>query len=212
VRTATRGREDAGLKAAIGLRAHSGWAAAVTVAGSRSAIEVLDRRRIELGDPSASGPKQPYHEAEGQPLPAARRIIDRYAEDAARRAKAAFASLASDLDGKGYEVFRCGLLMSSSRALPELPSILASHALIHSADGELFRDALARAASREGWTIVKIAEKELSANAAAALRAPASELQNRVQIAGKSLGPPWTQDQKLATLAAWVVLAASSKF
>ena len=201
------------MKAALGLRAHSGWAAAVTVTGSRKEIAVVDRRRIELGDPSVSAPKQPYHEAEGQPLPAARRIIDRYAEDAARRARDAFASLASDLDKKGYEVSRCGLLISSGRALPELASILASHALIHSADGELFRDALAQAASREGWTTVKIAEKELSAKAAAAIRTPASELQTRVQTAGKYLGPPWTQDQKLATLAAWVALAVrSSKF
>lgn len=195
------------MKVALGLRAHSGWAAAVTVAGSRNAIEVVDRRRIELGDPSVAGPKQPYHVAEGQPLPSARRIIDRYAEDAGRRAGEAFRSLASDLAKKGYALSRCGLLISSSRPLPDLASILASHALIHSADGELFRDALAQAASREHWMTVKVAEKELSGKAAATLRASASELQSRVQAVGKELGPPWTQDQKLAALAAWVALA-----
>ncbi|HEX7251867.1 MAG TPA: hypothetical protein VF376_03225 [Thermoanaerobaculia bacterium] len=137
------------MKAALGLRTHSGWAAAVAVSGSRGAIEVLDRRRIELGDPSIAAPKQPYHEAEGQPLPAARRIIDRYSADAVRRATEAFLALANGLDKKGYALDRCGLLVSSGRPLPDLASILASHALIHSADGELFREALAQAATRQ---------------------------------------------------------------
>ena len=38
--------------AALGLRAHSGWAALVAVAGTRGAPAVIDRRRIELADPT----------------------------------------------------------------------------------------------------------------------------------------------------------------
>ena len=193
--------------AAIGLRAHSGWAAAVAVAGSRRAIEILERRRIELGDPSVPGPKQPYHRAEKQPLPRARQIIDRYADDACRRAREAFRLLTRDLREKGYEVSRCGLLIASGRPLPELESILASHALIHSADGELFRAALADAASKQRLSTIRVPEKELAARAQAGLRSPAGELQQSVNAAGKSLGPPWTQDQKLAALVAWLALA-----
>src|SRR5712692_8847232 len=73
-----RGEEtgpDAGevTRAALGLRAHSGWAALVVVAGSLrstavlsvpsvpSAPCVINRRRIELAAPGI--PKQPYHAA-----------------------------------------------------------------------------------------------------------------------------------------------------
>jgi hypothetical protein len=194
-------------RAAIGLRAHSGWAAVVAVAGSRRAIEILERRRIELGDPSVPGPKQPYHEAENQPLSRARQIIDRYADDARRRARDAFHLLTRDLREKGYEVARCGLLIASGRPVPPLESILASHALIHSADGELFRTALADAASKQRLSTIRVPEKELAARAQAGLRSPAGELQQSVNAAGKSLGPPWTQDQKLAALVAWLALA-----
>ena len=34
----------------------------------------------------------------------------------------------------------------------------------------------------------------------------AARLQRRVQEMGRAIGPPWTQDQKLAALAAWIAL------
>src|SRR5882762_6158032 len=40
-------------QAALGLRAHSGWAALIAVGGSAASPEVLDRRRIEM----AKGPE-----------------------------------------------------------------------------------------------------------------------------------------------------------
>ena len=36
--------------AALGLRAHSGWAALVAVGGGPASPQVLDRRRIEMAD------------------------------------------------------------------------------------------------------------------------------------------------------------------
>jgi hypothetical protein len=50
--------------------------------------------------------------------------------------------LPEDLAEGGFKIVRSALLLTSGRALPELKKILASHALIHSADGELFRDSL----------------------------------------------------------------------
>jgi hypothetical protein len=190
------------------LRAHSGWAALVAVAGTREDITVLDRRSIELGDPQVPGPKQPYHEAEGQPLPKARGIVDGYAEDARRRALASLAQAVAELRDRGFEPSGCALLTAVPRPLPDLAAILASHALIHAADGALFREALAQAAGEVGLILVPIAERELSARAQKILRRPASEIARRVGQAGRALGPPWTQDQKLAALAAWVVASA----
>ena len=50
--------------AALGFRAHSGWAALVVVAGDPRAPEVVLRERIEMADPELPGSKQPYHAAE----------------------------------------------------------------------------------------------------------------------------------------------------
>ena len=197
--------------AALGLRAHSGWAALVAVAGTAGDMTVLDRRRIELGDPGVPGPKQPYHRAEGQPLPKARRIVDGYAEDARRRALESLGQAVAELQDRGFEPSGCALLTAALRPLPDLGAILASHALIHAADGALFRDALALAAGEIGLTLVAIPERELSARAQKILGRPASEIARRIGQAGKALGPPWTQDQKLAALAAWLVASASHR-
>jgi hypothetical protein len=195
--------------AAFGLRAHSGWAALIAVAGSRGDLRVLDRRRIDLGDPQVAGPKQPFHEAEGQPLVKARRIVDEYADDARRRALASLDQAVRELRDRGFDPFGCALLTAADKPLPDLAAILASHALIHSADGALFREALGHAAGELGLTLVRIRERELPAQAQRTLERPASDLQKLVAQAGRALGPPWTQDQKLAALAAWVVLAKS---
>ena len=195
-----------GMRAALGFRAHSGWAALVAVAGTRGQVVVVDRRRIELGDPSAPGPKQPYHEAEGKPLAQAKRIVDRFADDAGRRALEALRCVLVDLRARGHEVVGCGLLTASNKPLPQLGSILASHALIHTADGELFRDALAGAAKKCRVPLARVRERELAQSAANALRASGETLQRRVGELGRGLGPPWTQDQKLAALAAWMCL------
>ena len=195
-------------KAALGLRAHSGWAALVAVVGTRSSIEVVDRRRIELSASKTPGPKQPYHEAEGQKLDKARQIVARYSEEAGRLGVEALRAVRADLKGRGHEVIGCALLESSGRRLPELESILASHALIHSADGELFRDAIADAAEKNRLPLRRIKEKEAIGEAASRLRIEADELRRRVAALGKTVGPPWTQDQKLAAIVAWLALAS----
>jgi hypothetical protein len=74
--------------AALGLRAHSGWAALVAVGGGPASPEVLDRRRIEMADDPEA--KQPYHAAEGLPLAKARALLERHARQAEERAAAGF--------------------------------------------------------------------------------------------------------------------------
>jgi hypothetical protein len=195
-------------KAALGLRAHSGWAALVAVVGTGSSVEVVDRRRIELCASKTPGPKQPYHEAERQKLEKARQIVTRYAEEAGRLATEELRTVLADLKTRGHSVVGCGLLLASGRPLPDLESILASHALIHSADGELFRHAIADAAEKNRLPLLRIKEKEAIGEAASRLRIEAGELQRRVAALGKTVGPPWTQDQKLAAIAAWLALVS----
>ena len=118
----------------------------------------------------------------------------------------------ADLRTDGYEVVGAIVLTASGKPLPPLESILASHALIHTADGEHFRDALALAGKQHRLPVVRIREKDLVAQAVKTLGRAAPALQATVTAWGKPLGPPWTQDQKLSALGAWLglVLPAAS--
>jgi len=114
--------------------------------------------------------------------------------------------MVEDLRQLGHPVHGCGLLLASGRPLPPLAKILASHPLLHTAEGELFRDAL-RAACRDcGLPIVTVKERELFPLAAADLRLPAERIEHHLAAMGKGIGPPWRQDQKLAAVAAWLAL------
>ena len=57
--------------------------------------------------------------------------------------------------------------------------------------------------------ITTIRERELFATACAALRRKPAILTRFVTDLGKHLGSPWTQDEKFATLAAWLALAVN---
>lgn len=203
---------------ALGLRAHSGWAALVAVIGApRSRVppdpaypKVILRRRLELADPKIEGSKQPYHAAEDQPPKQAERLVGRCLDSSRRLARQAVAAVRDELEGEGREIAGCGLLLASGRPLPEdLHAILASHALIHAAEGEMYRDVLAHAAEHLSMPVTRVRERELLARAAEATGLKEGELQRRVAEMGRALGPPWRQDEKLATLAAWLVLAGA---
>jgi hypothetical protein len=193
--------------AALGLRAHSGWAALVALAGDGTSVEVIDRRRVEMTDPRRPLSKQPYHAAEDLPLEKAASLLDGYAKKAREQADRALGEVVADLRGKGYRPVGSALLLASGRPLPELEAILASHALIHTADGEHFRQALAVSCQARGLPLTRIAERELPRRAEATLKQPAARPQAAVGGLGRGLGPPWTEDQKLAALAAWILLA-----
>ena len=98
--------------------------------------------------------------------------------------------------------------MNSGRPLSALEKILASHALIHTADGELFREALLHASARCGLRDFRIKEKELVVRAAQVLRFKGDSLMRRVAQLGRDFGAPWSQDEKFATLAAWLTLSS----
>jgi hypothetical protein len=198
---------SAASEAALGFRSHSGWASLVAVAGPAAEPSVVVRRRVEL---SRRTPRQPFHAAEGRPFAAAESLIRRSTDEATALAERAVEEAVDELRAKGYEPVASGLLLAAGRPLPGLRDVLASHALIHAAEGELFRDVLRQASRRCGLRMTEVRERELEELAARSLRHSAAELGQRLAKWGKALGPPWTQDEKRATLVAWHALAAPS--
>ena len=196
------------IRAALGCRAHSGWAALVALGGTAQSPVILERLRMDLADPGLAGSKQPYHAAAGMDLKDAEKFVDHSSGEARQMARQGLFAAAGKLRERGYEVVGCGILLASGRELPQLAAILASHALIHTAEGELFREALAHASEQCNLRVTKIRERELFDRAVVELSVPVGELQQRIAEWGRTIGPPWRQDEKFASLAAWLALVA----
>src|SRR6201987_1187305 len=173
--------------AAFGIRMHSGWGVLVCISGSVSAAEIVARRRIVIVEPTMEGAKQPYHFAETLPLEEAEGHLQKCAAASERLALKAMRDMLDAVNARNYRVVGCAMLLASGRALPPLPNILASHALVHTAEGEFFR---------------KI---ELDERATATFGKAAASVRQHISRLGKTVGSPWTQDEKTAALAGYIV-------
>ena len=193
--------------AAVGLRPHSGWTALVALSLERGEPIVLSRERIHLVKTFNYSFRQPYHTAEKMPLLEGGKFISQVRAEARRLAYRALRGIQAKLDETDYRLTHCGLLLASGRTLPNLEKILAAHPLIHTADGELFREALSFASRMYGLKEFRVKERELLARAAEVLRCNEDILMRRVADMGRQLGAPWSQDEKFATLAAWLALS-----
>jgi hypothetical protein len=192
--------------AALGFRAHSGWTALVALSLEDGSPRVLLRARPHLVKTFTFEFRQPYHTAERRPQAQAHDIISRARAEARELACQAILSAQASLQHQGYELRSCGLLLASGKPLPDLPRILASHALIHTADGELFREALLDAAARSGLEMFTLKESEVFDDASRALGLEKDKIVRVLVQIGQALGPPWSQDEKLAGLVAWLSL------
>jgi hypothetical protein len=184
------------MRAALGFRAHSGWAAVVAVAGTIDAPVVIERRRIVIADPQMPGSKQPYHAAAEMPFARAEAFVGKAIASSRALALEAISATVKTLRLQGHEVAGCSVVLGSGKALPGLQAILASHALIHTAEGEMFRQVLVWAAEQYPLPVVGVREKGIEA---ASLE--------RLAGLGRLIGPPWTQDQKYAAAAALMTSA-----
>jgi hypothetical protein len=197
-------------QAALGFRAHSGWTSVVALSLEGGSPLVLLRERSHLVKTFTYEFRQPYHTAGKRPPAEARGFISLVRAEARSLAYRVIHSVQTNLQKQGYELKCCSLLLASGKPLPDLPKILASHALIHAADGELFREALVHASKRCGFETFTAKESELLEAAVHALHLQPNELGRRLADLGHSLGSPWSQDEKFASLVAWLSLLKQS--
>lgn len=193
-------------RAVLGVRMHSGWGILVAIAGDPDALEMIDRRRIVVTDPGAPGAKQPYHRAVALGLPRAETYLASCATASEGMALAAIGEVVRALEVRGHRIAGCAVLLASGRALPPLEKILASHPLLHTAEGEFFRNAIRRACDTLKIPVTATRERELDERAKMAFGRTASRMQRAIAGMGKSIGPPWTKDHKSAALAAAMIL------
>jgi hypothetical protein len=195
----------------MGIRVHSGWGAFVAISFEKGAIEVLESRRVAIAGTTDGGAAQPYHAARNLPLHEAETFIANAFAAAQAAASSALRETIGAARRQKYQIKGCAILMAAGRTLPPLDRILAAHPLLHTAEGQFFREAFAKACESNQIPVTKIRERDLDSILKENLGRDAASVKIKVQALGRTVGPPWTTDQKNATLAALLLLQSPKK-
>jgi hypothetical protein len=184
---------------------HANSAVLVTIAPGG---ELLDRRRIDLTDRGL--PTHPHHHegswAVGRYLKTrgARRLsladavtlVERVRASAARGAREGLEALAASVS--------VAIASIAIRACPKLPLTteerIADNRAQTVADSVMYREALATAAESLGWSVHWYDREQVFREAAAALGR--EDVDDVLYALGRSAGPPWRAEHKLAAAAA----------
>src|SRR5262245_50191882 len=191
--------------ASVGVVEHGNRAVLVTVTPGG---ELLDRRSIELTEPGL--PTHPHHHegswavgrylgtpgAQALSLADAVALVERVRAAAARGADAGLAALAATV--------AIPIASIAIRVCPALPPTIeeriADHRAQTVADSVMYRQALAAAAERRGWSVHWYDRERVFLDAAAALGR--KDVDVLLHAMGRSAGPPWQAKHKLAAAAA----------
>ena len=191
--------------AAVGVVEHGNSAVLVTVAPDG---ELLDRRRIDLTESGL--PTHPHHHegswAVGRYVnsPWARKIsladavalVERVRASAARGARESLEALAAAVP--------VPIASIAIRACPVLPPTteerIADNRVQTFADSVMYRETLASAAEERGWRVHWYERERVFRDAAAALGR--EDVDVLLSAMGRSIGPPWQANHKLAAAAA----------
>jgi hypothetical protein len=201
------GTRDRFQVAAVGCRAHTGWAILVAVAGKVDRPTVLFRWRAELNDPAGQIRPNVYQANRRLEPVAVAPLVDAARRIAAEQAAAAFERALRQATADGVVLRRCAVVVGTLPAGTRLESALGSHALAHAAEGRLYQDGLLQGAEASGLEPLAVPKRSIWDLGESALGIPAEELRNHIDHLRREVGSPWARDQKLAALAAWISLA-----
>ena len=196
-------------RAALGFSPHIGWAAVVALMGSPDAPAVVGKHRVAMAATFEKGAV--YHAGQALPLARAEALIQSSEQTFGALARESIAELAAELRGRGLDVFASAILAAGEKPLPPLEKILRSHALVHAAEGVLYRRVLALASESCAIPASLVPAKDLRVRVAAASGLPEKRVLSVLAEMGKESGTPWARDQKEAALAAWLALAQGER-
>jgi hypothetical protein len=178
--------------AVVGVSDHAGWAVLITAAPDGSFI---DRRRVELiGSDLPSMPH--HHDAQRLSPDAGVALVERVTASAKLHARACLDALAGDVDARinGVAIRRC----------PALPATIAERITDYRAqcvaDWVMYRSAIADAAAAKGWNVTPYDTKTVLEDASRVLKRV--DVHSLIRDVGRTIGPPWRTDHRLAMAAA----------
>ncbi len=196
------------IAASIGFRIRTGRAIAVVLGGPVKSPTVWKRAELVLSDPKKPDIWQPYHPVMDLPWEQAQEKVRGVAKGVRAKAAEGFGALVREVRAAGFELRGAGIVSGGS-VDPE--KIGNPHIRAHAAEGRLYREAVESGADACGVPRRWFSEKTLYEQAASAIGCSASVMKNRVAALGQKIVKPWAADEKLAALAAWVVLGAQPR-
>jgi hypothetical protein len=190
--------------ASLGFTVKSGWASVVLLAGSTGSVRVVESGRVDLSDPAIPASKQPYHAGfgtarkDGPELARLLASVEQYGRGSMTR-------LLDRHQQSGYHLLGAGVVVGSTT---DPGTIANDHIRIHALEGRLFRQVVEDGVGRLHLPCSTWRERDLYGRAAATLDRPEAALRAVLTSLGRDVAGPWRAEQKAATLAAWLVLAA----
>jgi hypothetical protein len=188
--------------ASLGFTVKSGWAAAVLLGGPIPSPRVLDVCRIELSDPSIPESRQPNHEGFGRARVSGAKL-SRLVASVERFGRQSVASLIRKHEASEHTLRGAGIVVGS---LIDPERIANDHIRIHALEGRLFRRVVEAAAAEGGLASAIWRQLDLYASAAEILGEPEERVRATIAQIARPAGCTWRAEQKVATLAAWLVL------
>jgi len=193
---------------AIGLRAKTARAIAVVVGGTADSPLVLAKTEIKLWDPKFPATGQPYHHVMDLPGEEWPQAVQKSARAIEKIAVKALATLMKEQAAQGRRVRAVATVGAKDR---NLASIGNPHIRAHAAEGILFRRVLDNAAQKNGLPARAFAEREFDQILKQELGMKSNAVKKKLDEAARALPPPWRADEKLAAMAAWLVLRRQQK-
>ena len=191
-------------RAGLGLRVRTSRAIVVVLRGPAESPAVLRREELFLRDPKRTKIWQPYHEVIHLPWESADAKVQKMAKPIRAATSRAMSELARQVRASGYELCGAGIVGGGSQHPAKIGN---PHIRAHAAEGRLFRDILETGAAACGLARRSFSEKDVYQQAASEFRCSVDALRQRVSALGSGVVRPWREDEKLAALAAWIVLA-----
>jgi hypothetical protein len=193
--------------AVLGFRPHTYWTAAVALAGDPHAPDVLARRRIDF---AAGDERGVYHHVERMDPGEAQAWIDRVWAVVEANCRRGLGAMLQELGDAGVTLGVAVVPIARNRAPEKVEEIVKSHSWMHAAEGDFYRGVVAAACTALGLEVRRGVERDFAAAVCRRHAFPPALLDGRMKALGAALGPPWSEDQKLATLAAWSELGGAS--
>src|SRR5438309_1568044 len=174
----------------------------VVLGGPPGSPQVLDSFTLNLSDAAVPATRQPYHAGMGVAQTNAARL-GRLIKRVERCARRSVAQLVRTCRANGRRIRGVGIVVGSDI---DPQRIANPHIRAHASEGRLFRTVIERAAKRHALRTVTTVERDMMPLAAIALGQSEGALRRAVTELGGPASGPWRAEQKMAALAAWMIL------
>jgi hypothetical protein len=193
-------------RAALAFKPRTGRAVLIMLAGDFREPQIIERSEIPL---LPAGEFAPYHAAKELEPEGADEYVKGSIARAQRLATSAVRDSAKRCAEAGHQLSGCAVLVGTGMPAWTTDQILAVHARMHKAEGEMFREVLVEAVRACGLQLTTLPDRTAIDSAAKKLGITRAKLDTCLAALGRAAGPPWTTYQKEAAAAALVVLKHS---